>query len=32
MHFNLTAERGVAVKRIEATQGVLNALAEAIER
>jgi hypothetical protein len=25
--FNLTAERGVAVKRIEATQSVLNALA-----
>ncbi len=25
--FNLTAERGVAVKRIEATQGVLAALA-----
>jgi hypothetical protein len=28
VHFNLTAERGVAVKRIEATQGVLAALAE----
>ncbi|MBV8067989.1 MAG: hypothetical protein JO113_08420 [Candidatus Eremiobacteraeota bacterium] len=28
VHFNLTAERGVAVKRIEATQGVLDALAE----
>ena len=27
--FNLTAERGVAVKRIEATQAVLNALAGA---
>jgi alkylation response protein AidB-like acyl-CoA dehydrogenase len=27
IHFNLTAERGVAVKRIEGTQGVLNALA-----
>jgi hypothetical protein len=26
--FNLTAERGVAVKRIEATQSVLGALAE----
>jgi hypothetical protein len=26
-HFNLTAERGVAVKRIEGTQGVLDALA-----
>ena len=26
VHFNLTAERGVAVKRIEATQGVLEAL------
>lgn len=26
VHFNLTAERGVAVKRIEATQSVLNAL------
>ena len=25
--FNLTAERGVAVKRIEATQSVLSALA-----
>jgi len=24
VHFNLTAERGVAVKRIEATQGVLH--------
>jgi hypothetical protein len=29
VHFNLTAERGVAVKRIEATQAVLNALSEA---
>jgi alkylation response protein AidB-like acyl-CoA dehydrogenase len=27
IHFNLTAERGVAVKRIEGTQGVLDALA-----
>ncbi len=27
VHFNLTAERGVAVKRIEATQSVLDALA-----
>ena len=26
VHFNLAAERGVAVKRIEATQAVLNAL------
>jgi hypothetical protein len=26
VHFNLAAERGVAVKRIEATQGVLQAL------
>jgi hypothetical protein len=26
IHFNLTAERGVAVKRIEATQSVLDAL------
>lgn len=26
IHFNLTAERGVAVKRIEGTQGVLDAL------
>lgn len=26
MHFNLTAERGVAVKRIEATEGVLRDL------
>jgi hypothetical protein len=26
IHFNLTAERGVAVKRIEATTGVLEAL------
>ncbi len=24
VHFNLTAERGVVVRRIEATQGVLN--------
>lgn len=29
IQFNLTAERGVAVKRIEGTQGVLAALAEA---
>jgi len=28
VHFNLTAERGVAVKRIEATQAVLQALRE----
>jgi hypothetical protein len=27
VHFNLTAERGVAVKRIEATQTVLNEIA-----
>jgi hypothetical protein len=27
IHFNLTAERGVAVKRIEATSAVLDALA-----
>jgi len=27
VHFNLTAERGVAVKRIEGTQGVLDAIA-----
>jgi hypothetical protein len=27
VHFNLTAERGVAVKRIEATQAVLHSLA-----
>ncbi len=26
VHFNLTAERGVAVKRIEATQNVLDAI------
>lgn len=26
VHFNLTAERGVAVRRIEATQGVLSEL------
>ncbi len=26
VHFNLTAERGVAVRRIEATQGVLSNL------
>jgi len=26
VHFNLTAERGVAVKRIEGTRGVLDAL------
>ncbi|HTX55847.1 MAG TPA: hypothetical protein VMD47_01965 [Candidatus Acidoferrales bacterium] len=30
VHFNLTAERGVAVKRIEATRAVLTAL-DAIE-
>ncbi len=29
VHFNLAAERGVAVKRIEATQEILNALTEA---
>jgi hypothetical protein len=29
VHFNLAAERGVAVKRIEATQAVLSALSEA---
>ena len=28
VRFNLTAERGVAVKRIEATKGLLDALAE----
>lgn len=28
LQFNLTAERGVAAKRVEATQGVLAALAE----
>ena len=28
VHFNLAAERGVAVKRIEGTQSVLDALAE----
>ena len=28
VHFNLTAERGVAVKRIEGTNAVLEALAE----
>ena len=28
VHFNLTAERGVAVKRIEATAAVLGGLAE----
>jgi hypothetical protein len=27
VHFNLTAERGVAAKRIEATQGVLHRVA-----
>ena len=32
VHFNLTAERGVAVKRIEATNAVLTALGEAEER
>ena len=26
IHFNLTAERGVAVKRIEATSGILHSL------
>jgi hypothetical protein len=31
VHFNLTAERGVAVKRIEATQAVLNAVAALTE-
>jgi len=31
VQFNLTAERGVAVKRIEATDAVLHALAEASE-
>jgi 5-formaminoimidazole-4-carboxamide-1-beta-D-ribofuranosyl 5'-monophosphate synthetase len=28
VHFNLTAERGVAVKRIEATRSVLDAVVE----
>jgi hypothetical protein len=28
LHFNLTAERGVAAKRIEITQGVLSRVAE----
>ena len=28
VHFNLTAERGVAVKRIEATQAVLHDVAQ----
>jgi hypothetical protein len=28
LQFNLTAERGVATRRLEATQGVLSALAE----
>ena len=28
VHFNLTAERGVAVKRIEGTRGVLDTLAQ----
>lgn len=28
VHFNLAAERGVAVKRIEGTHGVLDAIAE----
>jgi hypothetical protein len=32
VHFNLTAERGVAVKRIEETQAVLRALGEADAR
>ncbi len=31
VHFNLTAERGVAVKRIEATQAVLAQAAELTE-
>jgi hypothetical protein len=31
VHFNLSAERGVAVKRIEATQSVLAALEELSE-
>jgi hypothetical protein len=31
VHFNLTAERGVAVKRIEATQAVLDAV-DALDR
>jgi hypothetical protein len=32
VHFNYTAERGVAVKRIEATQALLHALAAAPEQ
>jgi hypothetical protein len=28
LQYNLTAERGVAVRRVEATQGVLSAIAE----
>ena len=32
VHFNLTAERGVAVKRIEATEAVLAGVAAARER
>jgi hypothetical protein len=32
VQFNLTAERGVAVRRVEATQGVLSALAELATR
>jgi hypothetical protein len=32
IQFNLTAERGVAVKRIEATSGVLESLAALAER
>jgi hypothetical protein len=32
MNFNLTAERGVAVKRIEGTQAVLDALASLAAR
>jgi hypothetical protein len=32
LQFNLTAERGVAVARIEATQGVLSRLAELAPR
>jgi hypothetical protein len=32
VHFNLTAERGVAVKRIEATQAVLAELAALVDR
>jgi hypothetical protein len=32
VHFNLTAERGVAVKRIEATSSVLETLAAVADR